>query len=389
MPGLSDATARVFDRMKEQTSSMRYFSILTMASALIAASPDSAQPRMNQVQILGSHNSYKHAIEPSLLSMLQEKMGDRIAGLEYNHIGMSAQLDLGLRSLEIDVLHDPQGGLYARPKGLDLVREKNLPAGPMYDPQGLMTKPGLKVLHVPDIDFRTSVYTLAQALRELKSWSDLHPRHLPIIVTMNGKDSGVDQPGYVRPLPFDKVAFDAWDEEIRAVLPANKLITPDEIRMSYPTLEAAVLAHAWPRLEQARGKFLFVLDEGGQKMETYIAGHPSLRGRVMFVNAPEGRPEAAFRIVNEPAQNLPYIQYLVRSGYLVRTRADADTVEARKGDYSRWKAALVSGAQIISTDYYKADAALGTGYQVRLPGDGPGRWNTLLLPPIRPLPALE
>ena len=109
----------------------------------------------------------------------------------------------------------------------------------------------------------------------------------------------------------------------------------------------------------------------------------------MFVNAEEDRPEGAFRIVNEPLENLAYIQYLVRSGYLVRTRADADTVEARKGDYSRWKAALASGAQIISTDYYEPDPKIGSTYHVRLPGRGPGRWNTLLLPSSRPLPPLE
>ena len=93
--------------------------------------------------------------------------------------------------------------------------------------------------------------------------------------------------------------------------------------------------------------------------------------------------------MNEPQKDWNYIQYLVRSGYIVRTRADADTVEARKGDYSRWKAALISGAQIISTDYYEADPALNTGYQVQLPGGAPGQWDFLLLPSVRPLPNLE
>lgn len=109
----------------------------------------------------------------------------------------------------------------------------------------------------------------------------------------------------------------------------------------------------------------------------------------MFVNQPEGHAEAAFRIVNEPKKDWAYIQYLVRSGYYVRTRADADTVEARKGDWSRWHAALISGAQIISTDYYVPDPRLKTGYFVALTGGTPGRWDTLLLPPERPLPPTE
>src|SRR5262249_7886600 len=169
------------------------------------------------------------------------------------------------------------------------------------------------------------------------------------------KDDSSSGSEFVPLLKFDGAAFDAWDAEILSGLGREKLITPDDVRGNYPSLEAAVLAQAWPSLESARGKFLFVLDEEGQKRDSYIDGHPSLRGRVMFTNSAEGHPEAAFRIVNEAKQDTAYIQYLVRSGYYVRTRADADAVEARKNDYSRWQAALISGAQIISTDYAQPD----------------------------------
>jgi len=135
--------------------------------------------------------------------------------------------------------------------------------------------------------------------------------------------------------------------------------------------------------------FLFVLDETGVKLETYVEGHPSLRGRVMFVNATEGRPEAAFRIVNDPVDSFHYIQKLVRAGYLVRTRADADTREARKRDYTPMQAAFDSGAQFVSTDYYRPNPDFGTGYEVKLPGGRPGRWNPLLAPPVKDLPAPE
>jgi hypothetical protein len=173
------------------------------------------------------------------------------------------------------------------------------------------------------------------------------------------------------------------------VLPPAKLLTPDDVRGDFPTLEAAVLAHAWPPLGKARGRFLFVLDETGVKLETYVEGHPSLKGRVMFVNADEGRPEAAFRIVNEPIEKFHYIQKLVRAGYLVRTRADADTREARKNDYTRMHAAFDSGAQFVSTDYYRPNPAFGTSFQVKLPGTAPGRWNPILIPPIANLPPPE
>jgi Phosphoinositide phospholipase C, Ca2+-dependent len=365
--------------------------ILVMAYLCVAAlafgqSADAA--RMNQIQVLGSHNSYHTGIDPALFTYLRQKYGQRMDGLEYSHLPIEQQLDLGLRSLEIDVVYDPHGGLYAHPAGLEIEKQNHL-ASAEYDPQRLMDKPGLKVIHVPDIDFRSNVYMFQQELALLKSWSDAHPYHLPIAITMNAKDDGLKEPGFVKPLPFDKAAFEAWDAEILKGLGREKLITPDDVRGAYPTLEAAVLAHAWPQLSRARGKFFFVLDETGHKLEAYIGGHPSLKGRILFVNAPEGRPEAAFRIVNEPKRDWAYIQYLVRSGYYVRTRADADTVEARAGDYSRWRAALISGAQIISTDYYVPDTRFGTGYAIKLPGGQPGRWNILLLPNDRPLPPTE
>ena len=352
-----------------------------LAAALISAETPADGFRMNQIQVLGSHNSYKQAIDPSLLELLRKDDPGRYVSVEYEHRPLSEQLDLGLRKLELDVVHDPEGGRYARPLGLEMVREAGLPAGPPYDPDRLMEKPGLKVLHVPDVDFRTSVYTFRQALEELREWSEAHPRHLPVAVTMNAKTGGPNRSGPARMLPFDREAFDAWDAEIRSALPPDKLLTPDDVRGDFPTLEAAALAHAWPTIGEARGRFLFVLDQTGEKLETYVRGHPSLTGRVMFVNAREGRPEAAFRIVNEPIRDFHYIRKLVLAGYLVRTRADANTREAREGDYTKMKAAFASGAHFISTDYYLPNPAFGTGYQVRLPGNRPGRWNPLLAPP--------
>jgi hypothetical protein len=367
-------------------------SLLTvLATALVLAAqstPESA--RLNQIQVIGSHNSYKEAIDRSLWMLLRAEDAGRLLALDYSHVSLTRQLDeFGLRNLELDVVYDPAGGRYAQPYGLAMVAEASLPPGEPYDPGGLMRQPGFKVLHMQDIDFRTSVLTFKQALQELKAWSDRHPGHLPIAVTMNAKDGTPENPDFTPALPFDATAFDAWDKEIRAVLPAGKLITPDDVRGPYPTLEAAVLAHAWPTLAESRGKFLFVLDETGEKLETYTQGHPGLHGRVMFINASEDRPEAAFLIVNDPEKEFRRIQHLVRSGYLVRTRADAETREARNGDYHRMRTAFASGAHFITTDYYQANPKFRTGYRVSLPGNTSARWNPLLLPAMRPLPPLR
>ena len=50
---------------------------------------------------------------------------------------------------------------------------------------------------------------------------------------------------------------------------------------------------------------------------------------------------------------------------MVRTRADADTEEARSNDKTRFRAACNSGAQIITTDYYYKSAFFPSNYTVQ------------------------
>jgi hypothetical protein len=83
--------------------------------------------------------------------------------LEYNHIGITEQLNKDLRNLEIDLYVDKKGGKYAHAKRLDLAK-----SNAVYDPNGIMNEPGFKILHILDIDFRTSCYTLEICLQELK-----------------------------------------------------------------------------------------------------------------------------------------------------------------------------------------------------------------------------
>jgi hypothetical protein len=105
----------------------------------------------------------------------------------------------------------------------------------------------------------------------------------------------------------------------------------------------------------------------------YLEGHPNLRGRVLFTNAAPGQPDAAFTEENDGTEQ--EIAALVRQGYLVRTRTDADTKEARSGSTARRDHAMASGAQMLSTDYPKAEPASWTGYSVSFPGGAMARCN--------------
>jgi hypothetical protein len=342
-----------------------------------AGTPGPAPLRLNDIQALASHNSYKRAIEPPLLEALLERAGPRMLGLDYAHPPLAEQLDAGLLKLELDVFHDPAGGRYAAPGGLELVRGLGAEPAP-FDVDALRA-PGFKVLHVQDIDFRSQCATLQRCLAELRAWSDAHPGHLPVAISINAKQTPLRGMAGTTPLPFDAAAWDALDAELRAGL-GDRLLEPDEVRGASPTLRRAVRRRGWPLLDAVRGRFLVVLDERMDVLEGYLDGHPVLDGRSMFAIVPEDHPAAAFLILNDPVAEAERIRAAVRAGYLVRTRADADTREARSGDVSRRDAAFASGAHFVSTDYYRPDPRFRTGYRVALPGGVTVRCNPVRRP---------
>lgn len=323
--------------------------------------------KLNELQVIGSHNSYKTAIEPALYKMIQQK-DSAIAGVQYEHIPITDQLNMGLRNLEIDIYADSKGGKYAHPKGLDLVKPDKA-----YDPKGEMNKPGFKIIHMVDVDFRSSVLTFEDCLKMLKKWSDEHPGHIPVFITLEPKDGYTNHFG-TTPEAFTPQLFDEADAVIRKYLGADKLITPDMVRGNHNTLEEAVLHGNWPKLKDAKGKFFFLLDDSKNKMKMYMEGHPSLKGRVAFVNAQRGTPEAAAMFRNESNKDTD-ITELVKKGYIIRTRADINTVQARNNDYTMFESAKRSGAQVITTDYYIPGKLFPTTYQVKFDDGGYVRIN--------------
>jgi hypothetical protein len=329
---------------------------------------------MNQLQYLGTHNSYHLRIRDDIFDLLLAYIPDEAPTLQYAHLPLAKQFATqGIRQIELDVFHDPEGGLYAAHQALTLFDEDPASGIPA------LSEPGLKVLHVQEVDYETTCYLFVRCLQEIKEWSDENPEHLPIMVLVEAKDEAIPDPlnlDFAIPLPFGSAALDTIDAEIRSVFPDQQLILPDTVRAGAATLELAVLTEGWPLLSEARGKILFALDNGGEILELYIADHPSLENRVLFTDSPPGSPEAAFIKWNDPQREPGTIADLVLQGYMVRTRADADTVQARSGDTTRREAALASGAHWISTDYPVPDPNFST-YQVTIPGDFIARCNPI------------
>jgi hypothetical protein len=92
------------------------------------------------------------------------------------------------------------------------------------------------------------------------------------------------------------------------------------------------------------------------------------------------RPAAAYLTLNDPLKEADRIRRAVQAGFVVRTRADADTAEARVNDVRKREAALASGAQYISTDYLWPDPRFPGGYQVRLPNGAAAICNPVRKP---------
>jgi len=317
-----------------------------------------AQPlKLNQIQLIGTHNSYKVAIPKALMDQLEKENSELAESLDYSHPAIWEQLDAGLRLLELDVYHDPEGGRFSNPMGKAMVDVEHWDYG--FD------QPGFKVFHVQDIDFLSHHALFKDYLSDLKNWSALNPNHLPIFITLNAKDANFPGRGFAETLPFDASVFTLLDEEIRDHLGIEKLITPNGVKGKFINLKTAVTESGWPDLSESRGKFIFILDESEPKLTEYLAKDAEGNSGLLFVNVPESDPMAAIYIINDPIKNHDQIKHLVEKGYIVRTRADAGTVEARSNLTERREKAFSSGAQLVSTDYYVSDLRLDNDYKVQ------------------------
>lgn len=349
--------------------------LLILSGAAWAGSDD--EVRINQIQMIGTHNSYHAGLPPGIAQMLAAKDPGLLRGLEYSHPSLTEQLSSGIRQMELDIYPDPEGGRFTHPMGPRWAGEAGFPADPSPYEEGVMRAPGFKVLHMQDVDYVSVCQPFRACLEEVRSWSESHPNHLPLFLLIETKysagtwrwESGTSD-------PFPGETLDRLDEEIRSVFSETRLITPDKVRGDYPTLEQAVREKGWPTLASARGKIVFLLDQKNVSAP-YLAKHPALRGRVLFTNADPGSADAAFVERNEASAS--EIADLVRQGYLVRTRTDWNTVQARANDTARRDEAMASGAQIVSTDYPPAEPAGWTGYRVVFEGEKTVRCNPVLI----------
>ncbi len=289
--------------------------------------PDPPGLRWNQGQARGTHNS-THVqpdvpVHPSHL---------------YTQAPLSVQLeDQGVRQFELDIHRHVDGHF--------------------------------EVFHLPIVDAVTVCQRLAECLEEMRVWSQAHPRHFPVMVWVEPKDELDFVPPYER---IAQAHYDDLDDELRAGL-GERLFTPGELLGEHENLREAVAA-GWPPLREMRGRFVFsMLDSGGHR-DAYLADHPTLAARAMFVNSRGGDPFAALMKINNAVSDADEVAELAALGYVITSNVDSpedsDEENARKRDGS-----LAAGAHYLSSDF--PAPVEGRDYWMDMPDGAPVRCNPL------------
>lgn len=290
--------------------------------------PKDDELRVNHLQTKGTHNSYH--IAP----------GDgTIVPLEYTHAPLDVQLaEQGVRQLELDVHWT------AFTKSFAVYHE--------------------------GFDKKTTCPTLKECLSLVQAFSAKHPAHHPLFIQIELKDTITEAEA--------EDYFARLEGEVLAVLPRERLLTPDDVRGGGASLREAIVSKGWPTLGATRGKVAFFIDNKSDAQMYYTRGHSDINGRLMFIDGEPSDPWAGVLLANDPISGASRIEECLSLGLMVRTRADSDNVQPLANDTSMRDAALASGAHFVSTDYpAKVD---GVAYFVEVPEGTPSRCNPKTAP---------
>lgn len=277
--------------------------------------------RINEVAVIGTHNSYQMLATPQKL--LLEKVrsvlssGKKGGNALFEMDTFTEQLEKGVRNLEIDI--------------------------ETVDDSGEVS---FIVTHKPLTDNVSSAYDFAKGLEEIALWSDNNPDHLPIylLVEPKGKVESVNN--------MKNFSYDYAKELDRTITDAlgDRLIIPKQIMGKYESLEQMRKADRWPTLKEAAGKIIVLLHPCDVTGE-YIDADTSISTQAMFPmlrTVDIDKSYASFILDNEPENALGNNKKTVdEKNLMVRTRAD------NYPDFSDEKYALTDkcGSHIITTDY--------------------------------------
>lgn len=347
---------------------------------------DNRHLRLNQLQYIGTHNSYHIEPEQGASQLLQsaaysakeyQQARLMLEKLRYTHLGLYSQLELGIRKFELDVLHDPIGGKFAEPAIHPAMAAEGIPLKFPYDIHGELDEPGFKIIHIPDLDVRSTCLTFVRCLQQIRQWSGKNLNHFPLMIQLEAKQQSTSLPdasfNVTEIGPYSKQAWLDLEDEILSVFPKEQVITPASVTRAGSSLRDSILSHGWPRLGELAGKIMFTLDNTDETVESYFAAVGKTHN-LLFVSVGADHEQAAWMKLNDAYD--PSIPRLVAEGFIIRSRADANLVEALNDDGARREKAFASGAHYISTDYPYPDRRL-SDYFVRFDNGKYVRCNPL------------
>ena len=180
--------------------------------------PDPSLPRLNTLQLDGTHNSYH--VQPAWIALSSK--------WRYSHAPLAVQLALGIRSLELDVHWTASPGCWA-------------------------------VFHQPFVDARSRCGCLSDCLAQIRAWSLSNPEHALIAIVLEPKYAFDSLSGRNT---FTPDALRALQAVILSSLPNSSILHPFSVQGNQPSLLAAVSPSncGWPSAAETRGGFALLLD---------------------------------------------------------------------------------------------------------------------------------
>ena len=286
--------------------------------------------KLNDIQILASHNSYKK--KGSDIGKFFIGLGastEEANALKYEYKNFTDQFESGIRSMEIDLR---------------------------------LRKTQFMLTHVPLVDNGSVAPVFSLALEEIALFSENNPNHIPIIILMEIKDDWMILDHALQVIGSDQL--EALNILINEKL-GDQLFTPSDMMETNKTLNETIQSTGWPSISELLGKTIFILHPSNFT-QTYYEVDPTLQSLPMFLGVyPDAVDEsyASFVVHNNP--DVDAIQALVASGFIVRTRIDAELVY----EQANYDAAVMSGAQILSSDYTVGRSDLGVDEYIYLPNN--------------------
>jgi hypothetical protein len=291
--------------------------------------------RASDMQVVGTHNSY------------HVQTADHPAW-EYTHAALDVQIvELGVRQFELDMYWNDDNGEY-------------------------------DVLHVPFLDEGTTCATLQGCVAAQAAGASQVPGHVPMLTLLEVKDPIPDSAAEPR------ARLAALDAAVRAPWDDDQVLTPAEVQGRASTLAESV-SGGWPLLDETRGRMIYVLHAGDAWRRVLTDDDASVGETALFAEAGGDLScsACAVQTINDPASES--LAPALAAGMLVRTRADADSEQARDNDTSLRDRAMESGAHFVSSDWPAPHP--DTGYVVSF--GTPARCNPVTAPPQCTDDALE